>query len=50
MDIESLRIKDRACTICNGINASGRAISKKRCDACVKGNKIYFEHITKSKK
>jgi len=35
------RIKDRACTICNGLEAFGsgvRAISRIRCDDCYKGN------------
>jgi len=39
LTIDKLRIKDKACTICNGIYLSGRAISKKRCDDCVSNNK-----------
>jgi len=40
--IDKMRIKDEACTICNGINSNGRAISEKRCDECVKNNKKLF--------
>jgi len=37
MSLKQSRIKDKACTICDGIQSWGkgyRAVSKKRCDTC----------------
>lgn len=45
MKLMEQRIKDRACTICDGMVAFGtgvRATSKKRCDDCKDGSNWQF--------
>jgi len=38
MNLMRRRIKDKACTICDGIYPSGRTKCKARCDKCIANN------------
>jgi len=38
MNLRERRVRDKACTVCDGLRRDNRAVSKKCCDTCINGS------------